>query len=130
MSITYGIDIKSVDNRFLKASLEASDAMAAVMAPGKFLVDVIPIRAWLCAQTVIRKHLTDSPIVRYIPDWFPGTEFKALAKEARNKFDVSVDGPLEYVKNAMKVRPQSDPRLDCVLNLSLTTSPARGSPSP
>jgi len=59
MSITYGIDIKLVDDRFFKASLEASDAIAAVMAPGKFLVDVIPIRACICAQTVIYnlKHL-------------------------------------------------------------------------
>ena len=45
-----------------------------------------------------------SLIVQYIPDWFPGTGFKALAKEARNKFNISVKGPLEYVKNAMKVR--------------------------
>jgi len=130
MSITYGIDIKSVDNRFLKASLEASDAMAAVMAPGKFLVDIIPIRACLCAQTVTCKHLTDPLIVRYIPDWFPGTGFKALAREARNKFDISVDGPLEYVKNAMKVRPQIYPRSGCVLDLSVTTSPAKEFPNP
>ena len=44
-------------------------------------------------------------IVRYVPDWFPGTGFKALAKEVRDKFSASVDGPLDYVKNAMKVRP-------------------------
>ena len=130
MSLTYGIDIKSVDDPFLKASIEASRAITAVMAPGKFLVDVIPIRACICAQTVTCEDLMDPPKVRYIPDWFPGTEFKALSKEARSKFDASVDGPLEYVKNAMKVRPQSDLRPDRVLNLSVATSPAREFPSP
>jgi hypothetical protein len=110
MSIAYGIDIKSVDDRFLKASIEASHAITAVVAPGKFLADIIPIRAYLCAQTVTYKYLTGLPIVRYIPDWFPGTGFKALAKEARDKYKISVDGPFDYVKNAMKVRPQSNPR--------------------
>jgi len=110
LSITYGMDIKSADDRFLNANLEAAHALAAVLVPGKFLVDVIPIRVCLRAQTVVYKHLMNLLIVRYIPDWFPGTGFKALAKEAREKFKISVDGPLEYVKNAMKVRPQSIPK--------------------
>ena len=131
MSITYGINIKSIDNQFLNANLEASHAIAAVMVPGKFLADVIPIRACLCVQTVItNKHLTDPRIVRHVPDWFPGTEFKALAKEARDKLERSIDGPLEYVKNAMKVRPQCIPRSDRILNQSIITSPARWFPSP
>ena len=65
-------------------------------------------------------------IVRYVPDWFPGTGFKALAKEVREKFKISVNGPLEYVKNAMKVRLQSSPKLDGVLSVS-TTLVRRGS---
>ena len=59
----------------------------------------------MCTQTVTYGHLTNVFIVRYIPDWFPGTGFKVLAKEMREKFKISVDSPLEYVKNAMKVRP-------------------------
>ena len=104
LSITYGVDIESVGDRFLNASIEASHAIAAVMVPGKFLVDFIPICACAYTQTVTYEHLTGPLIVQYIPDWFPGTGFKALAKEARNKFNISVKGPLEYVKNAMKVR--------------------------
>ena len=50
LSITYGIDIKSVDDRFFNANLEASHATAAVMVPGKFLADGIPIRACLYAS--------------------------------------------------------------------------------
>ena len=130
MSIAYGIEIKSVDDRFLNANLEASHAIAAAMVPGKFLADVIPMCACLCAQTVTRKHLTVPPIVRHVPDWFPGTRFKALAKEARDKFRISVDGPFEHVKNAMKVCLRSNPSSKRVLNPSITTSLARGFPSP
>jgi len=53
------------------------------LVPGKFLADAIPI-------------------LRYIPDWFPGAGFKALAKEARDKYEISLDGPMEHVKGAMK----------------------------
>ena len=120
MSIAYGIDVESPDDRFLRASLDAAHALAAMLIPGKFLADVIPIRACLCAETVISEHLTDLLIVRYFPDWFPGTGFKALAKEARDKFKISVNGPLEYVKNAMKVRLQSNPKPDGVLSVSVT----------
>ena len=45
-------------------------------------------------------------IVRYIPDWFPGTRYKVLAKEAREKLEKSIDDPLEHVKNAMEVSAQ------------------------
>jgi len=126
LSIAYGIDSKSADDRFLKANIEASHAVSATLVPGKWLVDVIPIRECLYAQTVTHKHLAYLSIVQYIPDWFPGMGFKVHAKEVREKFRISVEGPFEYVKNAMKVRPQSGPTLDCVFNMSLITSPARG----
>ena len=50
--------------------------------------------------------------VRYLPDWLPGTGFKALAKEAHDKYKLSRHGPMEYVKNAMKVCPQSGQKQD------------------
>ena len=130
LSIAYGIDSKSADDRFLKANIEATDAVAAALVPGKWLVDVIPICACLCTQMVIHKRLKYPFVVRHIPDWFPGMGFKVYTKEVREKFKISVDGPLEYVKNAMKVRPQSSPTPDCVFNVRLITSPAKGFPNP
>ena len=53
----------------------------------------------------IYKQLTKPWIVRYLPDWFPGTGFKALAREVREGYKISIHGPMEYVKNAMKVGP-------------------------
>ena len=130
MSIAYGIDSKSADDPFLKANIEASHAVSATLVPGKWLVDVIPISGCLCTQTITYKHLTYLLIVQYIPDWFPGMGFKVYAKEVREKFRISVNGPLEYVKNAIEVRSQSSLTPDCVFNISLITSPARGFPNP
>ena len=43
MSVTYGIDIKSTDDPFLSAILDANQAFFAILVPGRFLVDAIPI---------------------------------------------------------------------------------------
>ena len=111
LSIAYGIDVGSeVGDRFLNANLEAAHTIAAALVPGKFFVDIIPICAYLCAQTATYNHLTYPLTVQYIPDWFPGTGFKALAKEARDRFKIAINGPFEYVKDAMKVCPRSSPR--------------------
>ena len=125
LSITYGIDSKSIDDQFLNENIEAAHAVAATLVPGKWLVDVIPIRGCLCTQTVTHKHLTYPLTVRHIPDWLPGMGFKVHAKEVREKFKISVDGPMNYVRSAMKVRPQRTSTPDCVPNLSVTTRPAR-----
>jgi len=45
MSVAYGMDVKSLDDPFLRAMLEATHAFATATVPGKFLVDIIPIRA-------------------------------------------------------------------------------------
>jgi len=57
----------------------------------------------LYTQSGIHKQLTKLLTVRYLPNWFPGTGFKALTKEIREKFQISIDGPMEYVKDVMKV---------------------------
>ena len=120
MSITYGIDIKSADDEYLKASIEAAHASTTALVPGKFIADVIPMREYLHAWAVTDKHLTKRLIVRYIPDWFPGAKFKVVGKTARDKFKVAIDGPFEYVKNAMKVCPHNESRLNYVSNSSTT----------
>ena len=112
LSVTYGIDLKSSDDPFLIAVFEASLAVGAALAPGKFLVDAIPICVYLCAQSSIHKQLTKPRTVRHIPDWFPGMGFKALAKEAREKFKISIGGPMEYVKSVMKVSSECTLGLD------------------
>jgi hypothetical protein len=48
--------------------------------------------------------LTTEYTVKNIPDWFPGAGFKQFAKAGRGLFDIAVDGPLDYVKETLKVR--------------------------
>lgn len=45
MEMTYGLNITSNEDQFLRAAVEAIGATARAMVPGAFLVDVIPMRA-------------------------------------------------------------------------------------
>lgn len=44
MEMTYGLNITSNGDRFLRAAMEAAQATIQAMVPGAFLVDAIPIR--------------------------------------------------------------------------------------
>jgi len=44
--------------------------------------------------------------VKYVPDWFPGAGFKQFANVGKTLFDVAVNGPLDFVKQSLKVRLQ------------------------
>ena len=45
MEMTYGINVTSKEDRFLRVAAEALDFLNRVMIPGEFLVDTLPIRA-------------------------------------------------------------------------------------
>lgn len=51
--------------------------------PGKWTVDVLPF-------------------LRYLPDWCPGTGFKAIAREMRKNFERSSEKPYIWVKEQMR----------------------------
>jgi len=50
-------------------------------------------------------RLIIKPQVRHVPDWFPGAEFKQFARAGRELFGVAVDGPLDHMKQSLKVGP-------------------------
>lgn len=83
MEMTYGINIATREDKYLQAVEVAMDGLKRAAVPGAFLVDTIPI-------------------LRYIPEWFPGAGFKTFARVAREKFNIAVDGPLEHVKELIK----------------------------
>lgn len=45
MEMTYGLNITSNEDRFLRTAIEAIEVATRAMVPGKYLVDIIPIRA-------------------------------------------------------------------------------------
>ena len=43
MDITYSLNIKTAEDKFLRAVVEATKAVRAAVIPGAFLVDTFPI---------------------------------------------------------------------------------------
>ena len=62
--MTYGIHIQPYDDPYIKVVEEAVAANAELLIPGAFLVDIIPI-------------------LKYVPEWFPGANFQRKAAVMR-----------------------------------------------
>jgi hypothetical protein len=57
MDITYGIKVDNMNNEYVEIAEKATDAMGQAAVPGKFLVDILPIRkfpAFGCSHDLIR----------------------------------------------------------------------------
>ena len=63
--MTYSIDIDPYNDPYIKIVEEAVAATAELLIPGAFLVDIIPI-------------------LKYVPEWFPGAKFQSKAAVMRN----------------------------------------------
>ena len=44
MRVVYGMDVQDHDDKFVRIAEEASEALGATIIPGRFLVDMVPIR--------------------------------------------------------------------------------------
>ena len=62
--MTYSINVHSHNDPYIKIAEEANLALAELMVPGAFLVDIIPI-------------------LKYVPEWFPGAKFQGKAAVLR-----------------------------------------------
>ena len=58
--MTYSINVQPYNDPYIKIADEAMRASSELMIPGAFLVDIIPI-------------------LKYIPEWFPGAKFHRKA---------------------------------------------------
>ncbi|KAJ7458888.1 cytochrome P450 [Mycena latifolia] len=80
MNITYGIDVNSANNeQYVHLAEEAVYGVAVAGIPGRFLVDTIPA-------------------LKYVPDWFPGAEFKHLAKRWHTAARALLERPFSQAK--------------------------------
>ena len=66
ISMIYSINIRPYDDPYIKIAEEAVVAAAELLIPGAFLVDIIPI-------------------LKYIPEWFPGAKFQRRAAVIRKQ---------------------------------------------
>ncbi|KAJ7722349.1 cytochrome P450 [Mycena metata] len=75
INVAYGIEVLPVDDPYIMMAEEGVKAAEAVIA-GRFLVDTFPI-------------------LRFIPEWFPGAGFKRQAKEWRKVGHAMRDGAFD-----------------------------------
>ena len=64
LSMTYSIKVRPYNDPHIRIAEEAIGAIAELMVPGAFLVDAIPI-------------------LKYVPEWFPGAKFRSKAAVMR-----------------------------------------------
>jgi hypothetical protein len=62
--MTYSINIRPYNDPYIKIVEEAVRSATELLIPGAFLVDIIPI-------------------LKYVPEWFPGAKFHHTAAMAR-----------------------------------------------
>ncbi|EJU00371.1 cytochrome P450 [Dacryopinax primogenitus] len=82
MKIAYGYKIKARDDPFVAAVEEAFINGYIITTPGRWLVDSFPI-------------------LRFLPEWFPGANFKKKARYYREQMHGAYQGPLDWVKAQM-----------------------------
>ncbi|KAI2787985.1 O-methylsterigmatocystin oxidoreductase [Penicillium oxalicum] len=84
LSAAYGYTIEPFErDNLVHMSNVALDRFAQAATPGKWMVDLIPM-------------------LRYIPTWFPGAQFKRTAKAWRNQISSLADVPYAFSKAQVK----------------------------
>ena len=81
LSTAYGIDVQPANDPFVEIAEKGMAGMAWAGKPG-YAVEYIPM-------------------LKYIPDWFPGAGFKRTAKEHRKWATAMPTAPLDFVKTSM-----------------------------
>ncbi|KAJ7888842.1 cytochrome P450 [Mycena leptocephala] len=79
MYVAYGIDVKPANDPYVTLAEAAVHSLADVGGPGRFLVDLIPL-------------------LKYVPEWFPGAGFKRQASIWRSLARSMVDTPFAQAK--------------------------------
>ncbi|KAK0206061.1 cytochrome P450 oxidoreductase OrdA-like protein [Desarmillaria ectypa] len=84
LSISHGYSInRDAPDAFVTLADECMAEASIAFQPGVWMVDVIPF-------------------LRYLPDWFPGTEFKQVAKKYLDRCTEFVERPYAFVKQQME----------------------------
>ncbi|KAJ7163786.1 cytochrome P450 [Mycena crocata] len=83
MKIAYGYSVSGTDDYFVALAEEGIKIASMASAPGKWLVDSFPL-------------------LRFLPEWFPGGGFKTKAKEwSRTLYEQSLE-PHNWVKEQIR----------------------------
>ncbi|EKM54974.1 uncharacterized protein PHACADRAFT_142793 [Phanerochaete carnosa HHB-10118-sp] len=101
LHITYGLDIQDHDDPYIAAAERGGQIASACMIPGSYLVDLVPI-------------------LKYVPEWFPGAGFKRQAREWRKEVEHTINAPFAAIKTRGDLTPDcaAKPLLDRLLDSS------------
>jgi hypothetical protein len=80
--ISYGVDIQPNDDFFVKNVEIALTGAATATHPGAFLVDIFPV-------------------MKYIPEWFPGASWKKKANFWKHSASLVVNHPWKQIKEKL-----------------------------
>ncbi|EGO01759.1 hypothetical protein SERLA73DRAFT_103748 [Serpula lacrymans var. lacrymans S7.3] len=83
LRISHGYEAQNINDPYLKVADIAIHYFSITTTAGAFLVDIVPL-------------------LRYLPNWFPGTGFKAIARAGYESLKEMTDQPHEDVKEKMK----------------------------
>ena len=99
MKVTYGIDVKEENDPFIYHAEQTIASFNTAGRPGRYLVDLIPIRTCSIYGIVECIYSADQCFpVKYVPSWFPGAEFQKDALYARDMSRKMVNNPFNVVK--------------------------------
>ena len=90
LSMTYGINVLPYNDPYIEIAEEAAEAMAELLITGAFLVDIIPI-------------------LKYIPEWFPGATFQRKAATMRKHAGIIRNTTFAATKKLMVCMTRCDP---------------------
>ncbi|KAJ6582748.1 cytochrome P450 [Mycena sp. CBHHK59/15] len=83
MSVAYGIDVLPSDDPYITVAEEAIHTLSVANIPRKYLVD-------------------EFPILKHVPNWFPGAGFKRQAAEWRKLARAMMETPFAETKRQME----------------------------
>ncbi|KAF5264101.1 hypothetical protein FOXYS1_5133 [Fusarium oxysporum] len=96
----------SKEDILIKMAGQAMDDVTAAGVPGAFLVDILPL-------------------LRYVPDWVPGANFKRLAKKWSSELDDLTEKPYAFVKHQHASGKQDNSFVSRLLEVGDSTEEAR-----
>ncbi|QKD59379.2 cytochrome P450 [Fusarium oxysporum Fo47] len=107
LKIAYGYTAEpSKEDILIKMAGQAMDDVTAAGVPGAFLVDILPL-------------------LRYVPDWVPGANFKRLAKKWSSELDDLTEKPYAFVKHQHASGKQDNSFVSRLLEVGDSTEEAR-----
>lgn len=121
LKITYGYNIEphGEDPLVSLADLALQQFSNAII-PGAWLVDMIPACEYLNTPervfSLVEWGFLIQFTVKYIPEWFPGANFKKIGRQYFDTLTKLVENPLSFTKYQMKEKKERHSFTSSLLN--------------